>query len=82
MITNGNCVQIIKFLFCCTVPDRWNNTVIAPILKPGKDSHDPPSHRGISILSCVGKVFSAMIHGMGPFNFILYHSGGGGGGDH
>ena len=40
MFTDGNGVQIIKFLFCCSVPDIWNNTVIALILKPGKDPHD------------------------------------------
>ena len=65
MSTNGKSLQIIKFLFCCTVPDSLNNTVIVPILKPGKDSHDPLNHRGISILSWLGKVFSATIHGMG-----------------
>ena len=78
MITNGNGVQIIKFFVLLYSSRQLEQYCDRLILKPGKDSQDPLSHRGISILSCVGKDFSAMIHGMGPFNFILYHSGRGG----
>ena len=38
------------------VPSTWNKSVITPILKPGKDKYNPLSYRGISLLSCVGKV--------------------------
>ena len=43
------------------VPSTWNKSVITPILKPGKDKYNPLSYRGISLLSCVGKVYSSLI---------------------
>ena len=44
-----------------TVPHEWSKSRITPILKPNKDKFKPLNHRGISLLSCVGKLYSALL---------------------
>ena len=44
-----------------TVPDEWFKAKISPILKPNKDDTNPLNYRGISLLSCVSKLYSAII---------------------
>ena len=59
------------FNYCYTngvVPTAWAKAIISPVLKPGKDPHFPFSYRGISLLSCMGKVFSSVIS-----NKIVYY---------
>ena len=59
------------FNYCYTngvVPTAWAKAIISPVLKPGKDPHFPLSYRGISLLSCMGKVFSSVIS-----NKIVYY---------
>ena len=43
------------------VPVEWTKAIIAPVPKQGKDPYEPLSYRGISLLSCIGKVYSALI---------------------
>ena len=50
------------------VPTDWTKAVISPVLKPGKDPHEPLNYRGISSLSCMGKVYSALIN----FRIVKY----------
>ena len=38
------------------VPAVWNLAIITPVFKKGKDPYNPLSYRGISLLSCIGKV--------------------------
>ena len=44
------------------VPRMWYRAIIHPILKKGKSPLFPLSHRGISLMSCVCKVFSAILN--------------------
>ena len=41
--------------------NSWLDDFIAPILKSGGIANDPTSYRGISISSCVGKVFTIIM---------------------
>ena len=43
------------------VPVDWTKAIIAPVPKQVKDPYEPLSYRGISLLSCIGKVYSALI---------------------
>ena len=42
-------------------PNSWGNGYIVPIYKKG-DSSDPKNYRGITISSCLGKVFSVILN--------------------
>lgn len=44
-----------------TIPQAWNNYLILPILKPGKDKKRGSSFRPIALSSCVLKIFEKMI---------------------
>ena len=44
------------------IPSSWHKAVIHPILKKGKDPLFPLSHRGISLMSTVAKVFSSILN--------------------
>jgi len=42
-------------------PDNWSEAIIVPILKPGKDKHDPKSYRPISLMSNLSKLMQKLI---------------------
>ena len=42
-------------------PEAWHESIIIPLLKPGKDHKDPTSYRPISLTSCFGKFFERMV---------------------
>ncbi|GBM21403.1 putative RNA-directed DNA polymerase from transposon X-element [Araneus ventricosus] len=42
-------------------PNQWKIAIVAPILKPGKNSKDPSSYRPISLLSSLSKIAEAVI---------------------
>ena len=44
------------------VPTDWTKAIISPVLKPGKDPHEPLNYRGNSLLSCMGKIYIALIN--------------------
>ncbi len=44
------------------VPESWCTGVIVPIFKKKGDQNDPDNYRGITLLSCVGKVFTALLN--------------------
>ena len=45
-----------------TVPSDWTKAILTPVPKAGKDHLEPLNHRGISILSCVGKLYSSILN--------------------
>ena len=42
------------------IPASWNISFISPIYKNKGSKSDPDNYRGISIISCLGKLFSAI----------------------
>ena len=44
------------------VPSNWSIGIIKPIYKNKGDKKEPFNYRGISILSCLSKVFTALIN--------------------
>ncbi len=52
-----------KFFLSAILPTVWLKAIITPIPKSSsKDPYVPLNYRGISLLSCVGKVFSGIIN--------------------
>ena len=53
------------FSFCFKngiVPDIWSKAIIKPIPKnSNKDLYVPLHYRGISLLSCVGKLYTSLL---------------------
>ena len=43
------------------LPSQWKESTIVPILKPGKDPHEPASYRPISLTSAVCKITETMV---------------------
>lgn len=44
------------------VPEVWTLGMIKPIYKCKGDREDPSNYRPITLISCVGKVFTAMLN--------------------
>ncbi len=52
-----------KFFLSAILPTIWLKAIITPIPKSSsKDPYAPLNYRGISLLSCAGKVFSGIIN--------------------
>ena len=45
-----------------TIPKEWNNSIIIPILKPGKPSNLPSSYRPIALNSCLCKIMEKIVN--------------------
>ena len=43
------------------MPDDWSQGIISPIYKNKGDKASPDNYRGITILSCFGKLFTAVL---------------------
>ena len=44
------------------IPDEWSQGMISPIYKNKGDKTSPDNYRGITILSCFGKLFTAVLN--------------------
>ena len=55
------------------VPEVWCTGVILPIFKNKGDENSPDNYRGITILSCLGKLFSSVLNNR--INMFLEDSG-------
>lgn len=44
------------------VPQAWRSAIVVPILKPDKSPTEMDSHRGISLISCEGKVLERLVN--------------------
>ena len=67
MLSSHFVMMYLYYLFnCCfhsyTVPSDWTKAILTPVPKAGKDHLEPLNHRGISILSCVGKLYSSILN--------------------
>ena len=54
------------------LPDDWAISIIRPIYKNKGDDTDPNNHRGISLLSCFGKLFTSCLNER-LSNFVKAH---------
>ena len=45
-----------------TFPEKWKESIIIPILKPGKDSTETSSYRPISLISCLSKILEKILN--------------------
>ena len=43
------------------VPEAWTKSIIIPIYKKKGDDAEPNQYRGISLLSCIGIVFTSLV---------------------
>lgn len=60
-------IEIITLLFNIilkngTIPTDWCIGLIMPLYKNKGSPNDPDNYRGITLLSCIGKLFTAAIH--------------------
>ena len=46
----------------CIVPNEWGIGIIKPIYKNKGDRSNPEVYRGITLLSCLGKLFTAVLN--------------------
>ena len=57
--------QILKFynhIWCVgIIPEQWKQSMLIPILKPGKPSTYIQSYRPIALTNCVGKIMEKMV---------------------
>ena len=56
-------VKLLNIVFKSgVIPDLWSVGVICPIYKNKGDTANPDNNRGITILSCYGKLFTAVLN--------------------
>ena len=55
------------------IPDSWLEGIIRPIDKRDGDPQNPENYRPITILSCFGKLFTAILNSR-LTNFLNYHN--------
>ena len=44
------------------IPEKWTGGFIIPIYKQKGSINDPDNYRGITILSCLGKLFTSILN--------------------
>ena len=55
-------LKIFNLIFSTGLfPDTWSQSLIIPIHKKG-DKMNPDNYRGITLLSCFGKLFTSIIN--------------------
>ena len=62
-----NLLAVLKLFFNIILdsgifPDVWSKGVILPLYKNKGDVNDPDNYRGITILSCFGKLFTSVLN--------------------
>ena len=60
------------FISTGILPDDWAISIIRPIYKNKGDDTDPNNYRGISLLSCFGKLFTSCLNER-LSNFVKAH---------
>ena len=64
--SNCNLLNELKKLFNLALdsgyyPENWNHGMIYTVYKSGP-KYDPSDYRGITLTSCLGKLFSTLLH--------------------
>ena len=60
MLTQHYYINII--LDKCIIPESWRKGILVPILKTKGPKSDPNSYRGVTLNSCISKMFSAVLN--------------------
>ena len=65
--TSDTLLPVVKNLFnsvfeTCSIPEIWTTGIIKPPIKNKGSPTDPSNYRPITFLSCVGKLFTAVIN--------------------
>ena len=55
------CVLFNNLLDAGVFPEEWGKAIIVPIYKNG-DKVDPGNYRGISLLTCISKLFTKILN--------------------
>lgn len=55
------CILFNKIMDCGTYPKSWRENMIKALFKSGNDL-DPNNYRGISLSSCLSKLFAKLVH--------------------
>ena len=56
-------LKLFNFIFDTgIVPDLWSKGIIHSIYKNKGDKNDPNNYRGITLVSCLGKVYTAILN--------------------
>ena len=56
-------LKLFNFLFDTGItPEKWSIGIILPIYKNKGNPQDPDSYRGITLVSCLGKVYTAILN--------------------
>ena len=61
-LVNFICKLFNFILNSSIIPDEWCKGLIMPLYKNKGDPKDPDNYRGITLLSCLGKLFTACIN--------------------
>ena len=56
--------QLFQYVFdSCVIPSVWRRAIVCLILKdPSSDRRDPMNYRGISLLSCINKLYTSLLN--------------------
>ena len=56
--------QLFQYVFDSgVIPSVWRQAIVCPILKdPSSDRRDPMNYRGISLLSCINKLYTSLLN--------------------
>ena len=56
-------VKLFNLVFNCgVIPEIWSTGIVKPIYKNKGDKSNPDNYRGITLLSCLGKLFTAILN--------------------
>jgi small basic protein len=66
-VSNPRLIFIYCNIFSGVIPESWSIGIILPIYKNKGDPKDPDNYRAITLVSCLGKLFTAIINNRAYF---------------
>jgi hypothetical protein len=59
---NTSCKVFNLVLDCGIIPESWSSGIIKPVYKNKGNPSDPDNFRAITLISCVGKLFTSILN--------------------